>query len=322
MKQILCCGYIALDLISYKGRLVRRAGGTAGNVAANLAFLGWQAQVGGVIGNDAAGRALTTDLRRAGVNADELIGRPDSGTPLVVHEINENGHRFWFHCPECGRKFPRYRPLDDTQAEELSERTQPDVFFFDRASAAMALLAERLRERGTTIVFEPSTQGRDPERCAQAAHIVKYSTERAPSVEPLLRNATPRVRIVTDGERGVRAYMEQEELREQSFPAHVVDAGGAGDWTTAAFLWRFLDGVRPSWSQSSLGDALRGAQAIAAVSCAYAGARAVSEHLTRDQLLAAARTLVEERVPATAEARLLRRPRPRATGCPACLSPA
>ena len=176
MKQILCSGYIALDLVSYKSRLIKRAaGGTAGNVAANLAFLGWRSSVAGFIGADAAGRRVQNDLRRSGVDTSDLTLREDIGTPLVLHDVQEAGHRFWFHCPECGRKFPKYRAIDEDQARNLGERLHPDVFFFDRASSAMAVLAEKLSARGTTIVFEPSTQGREPERCARAAHIVKYS---------------------------------------------------------------------------------------------------------------------------------------------------
>ena len=321
MKQILCCGYIALDLVSYKGRLVRRAaGGTAGNVAANMAFLGWRAHVAGIVGADAAGRTLMSDLKKAAVNTDELVAREDVGTPLVLHEVLESGHRFWSHCPECGRKFPRYRPLDETQARSLADWIRADVFFFDRASAAMALLAETLREKGTTVVFEPSTQGREPERCARAAHIVKYSSERAAAVEPLLRSCAPRVRIVTDGANGATAHVDGKDIHVAGFPAHVVDAGGAGDWTTAGFLWRFLGSERPSWSQEAVREALRGGQAMAAVSCAYPGARSVSEHLDRAQMLGAVGKLLEQQVPTATETLSLRRPRARTSGCQACLN--
>lgn len=319
MKRILCCGYIALDLISYKERLIRRAGGTAGNVACNLSFLGWSAAVGGSVGHDSAGRALQHDLRRCGVSTEQLSLRPEGGTPVVLHEISERGHRFQFHCPECGRRFPKYRPLDEVTARALCEQIDVDVFFFDRASVGTAVIAETLRERGTLIVFEPSTQGREPERCIRAADVVKFSSERASAVEPLMQSARPRLRVVTDGAKGAHAFVGATEIHVPAFPANLVDAGGAGDWTTAGMLWQLVSGQR-SWTAPAVKDALRFGQALAAVSCAYPGARSVSEHLSRDEVFGAAKKIIDEHRAAPIQPVLLRPARAPTTGCVACLT--
>jgi len=321
MKSILCCGYIALDLISFKSQFTRRAGGTAGNVACNLSFLGWNASVAGVVGQDAAGRVLHQDLRKAGVDVKHLSSRPEAGTPAVVHEVSDRGHRFSFHCPECGRRFPKYRPLDEAAARSLCEEIDVDVFFFDRASIATAILAETLRDKGALVVFEPSTQGREPARCLKAAHVVKYSTERAAAVEPLLSGAHPRLKIVTDGAKGATATLNGRDLVVPALPANLVDAGGAGDWTTAGTLWSLLKSA-DRWTASTVEDALRAGQALASVSCGYPGARSVTDFLTRDEMLKAARDVIEEHRPPPSEPTLPRRPRPRSSGCAACLSAA
>lgn len=320
MKEVLCAGYVALDLICYEERLTHRAGGTAANVAANLAFLGWKARLAGVLGADAVGRAIVSDLRDNDVNVDDIELRGGAGTPLVVHEIRANGHRFYFSCPECGRRFPKYRPLAEPTARSLAERLEPDLFFFDRASKATAILAEELRKKGTIVMFEPSTNGREFERCFEAADIFKYSSDRADSIAELRSRTKPTLEIVTDGKRGVRATLGNTSIQLPAFEVEVVDAAGAGDWTTAGLVWRLLDHEPQAWSETIVRTALRDAQALAAINCVYPGARAASEHLSKAEMLAVARKLIADQSPVFTPAQPSRRTRSRATGCSSCLA--
>lgn len=322
MTEILSAGYVALDLISYGGRLTHRAGGTAANVAANLAFLGCKSRLAGVLGGDAAGRAVVSDLKHSGVDVDDIELRGGAGSPLVVHEIRASGHRFFFHCPECGRRFPKYRPLDEPTARSLAERLEPDLFFFDRASKATAILAEELRKKGTIVMFEPSTLGREFERCFQASDIFKYSADRASAIAPLRSRTRPKLEIVTDGKRGVRATFGDESVDLPAFQVEVVDAAGAGDWTTAGLLWRLLDHDPDEWTATIIRTALRDAQALAAINCVYPGARAAAEHLTKAEMLAVARKLIADQSPVFTPAHPARRTRSRATGCSSCLADA
>lgn len=320
MSEVLSAGYVALDLISYAGRLTHRAGGTAANVAANLAFLGWEARLIGVIGHDAAGRVVQSDLKRNGVHVDDLELRGGGETPVVLHEIRKGGHRFYFRCPECGRRFPKYRALDEESARSLAERSKPDVFFFDRASKATAVLAEELRQKGTLVVFEPSTIGREFNRCLRAAHIFKYSSGHATTIEPLRTGTKPTLEIFTDGKSGVRVDFRGESMMLPAFKVAVIDAAGAGDWTTAGLLWRLLEHPLSTWSMRSIRAALQEAQALAAISCAYPGARTVTEHLTKDEMLTVARQLVADQKLVFEPTRLPRSNRSRIAGCASCLA--
>lgn len=317
----LCTGYIALDLVSYNGGLAQRAGGTAGNVAANLAFLGWRSTVVGNIGNDAAGRRLVTNLNEVGVTTTGLR-RAKTGTPVVLHEVLSSGHRFSFKCPACGRRFPRFHPLTKDQAQETLETTKaPDVFFFDRASASTALLAEGFRKQGSLVIFEPSRPGRTVERCVQAAHVVKYSSDRANTIGNVLGGAVAGLRIVTEGSRGVQAYFRGKSFHVPGFSVAVVDAGGAGDWTTAGFLWSLPGLDVENWTIEGLTEALEHGQALAAVSCTYPGARAVVEHLTRTQLINASNRLIQDRWFANSTVQLQTKHSARRNACDACLAP-
>ena len=97
--SVLSSGLVALDVIRAPKGTCLRAGGTAANVAAILSFLGWRSAIIGRIGDDDAGPLVERDLRAAGVDTSHVDLSKEVGTPLVVHEIHETGHRF-----RCGRQ--------------------------------------------------------------------------------------------------------------------------------------------------------------------------------------------------------------------------
>ncbi|MBL8742450.1 MAG: hypothetical protein JNK04_15180, partial [Myxococcales bacterium] len=118
---------------------------------------------------------------------------------------------------------------------------------------------------------------------------------------------------------GVTATLGARNLSVPAFPAHLVDAGGAGDWTTAGVLWRVMKSA-DRWNSAVVEDALRLGQALAAVSCGYAGARSVTSFLSRDEMVKAARDIMEHHALQPGEHALPRRARPPANGCIACLN--
>lgn len=165
----------------HRDGLGHSAGGTAGNVAANLAYFGWDAAAVALHGDDPAGDHLRADLTRAGVSSRGLLRRPDYTTPLVIHEVAKGKHRFRFGCHECGRKFAQFRAIPNDAAERLvADDHLPDVLFLDRVSAAALILAERVRDGGGLVVFEPSMPGDRPRfrRLVEIAHLVKFSADR------------------------------------------------------------------------------------------------------------------------------------------------
>ncbi len=294
----LSAGFVALDVVIHDQRLGHAAGGTAGNVAANLAFFGWRSSVAGVVGGDPAGRHLLANLASAGVDVSSLRAMPGASTPVVIHEILTGSHRFRFGCPHCGRRFPRSRPLSLDDAASLLEHETPDVFFFDRVSAAALFVAERVRGEGGLVVFEPATPGRNGyfRRAMEFAHLVKYSHERQIALGDLLEPLTQQLQVRTEGDSGA-SWRKGGGRWYRSPPISdlkVVDAGGAGDWTTAALL-ASLGSLDPeAVMELDLSIPLGVAQAVAALSCTSVGARGLSSDFSRNQVLAAVAQLVGE----------------------------
>jgi fructokinase len=323
--RMIAAGYTTLDTILYKGRLAHRAGGTAANVAAILAWLGWQTGLAAQIGDDPAGRRLAADLKRAGVEVGHVIRQAEAKTPQIIHEVTNGGHRFLLQCPECGRRFARSRPLSVSNASTLLGAIEKaDVFFFDRANAGTLALAESFNKRGALIVFEPSVPGRTDytRRAVKLASIVKMSEERQRVLDDeFLGTSQNQIQIITRGNRGAVVRRGHRVLRETAaFPVRVIDPGGAGDWTTAGVLFE-LKG-RNRFNIDSLTQALRFGQALAALNCEGPGARSLIEHRSRKQAIVDARRLLRAAPRRDDETITPRWSRRRTNACFACLGPA
>ncbi len=294
---IVSAGYMPLDVITTQDWVMHQAGGTAGNVAAILAYLGWNAVLAGQTGDDPAGDLLISDLRSAGVETGQIHRPTGMETPRVVHSVRPDGHSFVYKCPECERGLPRSRPLTRDQADWCVTRyPRAEVYFFDRANAGTLLLAEHYARAGAVIVFEPSVPANVEllQRAGAVAHIIKHSDDR--SVGGLhdigLRPRRGQLRIVTHGAEGLELRAGRQGGRKlPAFATLAVDTGGAGDWTSAGLLASAAtDG---ELRKDAIEPGLRFGQALAALSCTAIGARGLTR-LTRRTVLRRARAVLAD----------------------------
>ena len=291
-RSIISAGYVPLDIVHYGQRVWHAAGGTAGNVAAILGFLGWDAAIVADLGDDLAGRLAVRDLKKSNVSVELIRLTEGRSTPRIVHCVDRAGPRYLFKCPACAQSLPSSRPLRTDRAEEVAHlELKPDVFFFDRLNAGTLLLAERFSATGSLIVFEPSRPARSHfvNRAVAVADVVKQSDDR----ETGLENSIPRpgqVGVTTGGACGAQYRVGNGKWHSSpAFSYPVVDAGGAGDWTTAGLVHSLP--LRGRRTVSAVAESMRWAQALAAVSCGAAGARGLSRQQTAEAVVRAARFL-------------------------------
>jgi fructokinase len=321
--QVLCAGYMPLDVIDDGTAPRRRAGGTAGNVAAILAFLGWNAALAGRVGDDQAGDELLTDLTRAGVDCRLVDRDPGAATTRLVHHIAGGEHCYLYTCPHCSQKLPRSRPLTLERLDRVMEARQaPEVYFFDRVNAATITLAEHYAQVGTCVVYEPSTPASASllQRAIAAATIVKGSVEHGPGlVASYEGGGDGQLRVITEGSAGARFRLGNGDWRRVGvFEVPVVDASGAGDWTTAGMLHALAGISNPTEQQ--VGDAIAFGHSFAALNCAVPGARALMDGRSRASVLGMATRLRhgEPRLPVADLTPEVSAP---AGGCEWCLLP-
>jgi fructokinase len=277
-QQVLAVGYLVLDVVDGLSLTTCSAGGTAGNVAANTAWLGLQSGLVAHIGKDPAGDLIVRDLVGSGVNVSHLYRTADVVTPVLIHRIDSSGkHQYLFKCPTCGNRFASHRPINVEQAEK-SIRLIPDMIFSDRVSLGSLAMMEKVQRGGGLVFFEPNRPGREhlTRSAVQMADILKISSEHYDSLSHLIgRPKHNQIQIRTLGADGAEYRIGTAGWRRQKgFETVVVDPGGAGDWVTAGFILRLLTEKR--LDGSSIANGLRFGQNLAAISCAYMGARGLS----------------------------------------------
>jgi fructokinase len=322
-QSVIAAGYAPLDIVSYGGRVWHAAGGTAGNVAAILAFLGWKSALAVDYGDDVAGDRAKRDLQAANVSVRLVRNVAGVRTPRLVHEIDGAGHRYLFKCPSCRTAFPHSRPLRADRAAEIAHgEVAPEVFFFDRVNSGTVLLAEYFASEGSFVVVEPSRPARADlmERAVAAANVVKYADDRDAGLDPSYATAG-QLWVVTGGADGTWFRLGLGKWHHsRAFTYPVIDAGGAGDWTTAGLINALDVGRRPTIK--TVRDGLAWAQALAAISCGSPGARGLAKNQSAEAVVRAAAFLQQrEATPAAASVPTRSRSTPPESVCRYCLMP-
>lgn len=265
--------------IVHIGEEKQRAGG-AGNVALNLAALGCDVSLIGVIGDDQAGEVLSQILREKGVKAN-LLSLPGVKTVRKLRVISQHQQLIRLDFEDG---FPA---LDESRIlAEFSHHLNdfPVVVFSDYGKGSLTAVADMLRvcrEKGKISLVDP--KGLDFERYRGASVItpnqkefeaVAGATDQESAFlargEALRKQLDLTALLVTRGEHGMSLI--EGEGASKHFPSRaqeVFDVTGAGD-TVIAFLSAGLA------AGASMEDATRIANMAAGISVSKLGAVAVT----------------------------------------------
>ena len=324
--EIVGMGLIALDVvISDAGDQEPRCflGGTCGNVLTILRYLGWVAKPIARLDSGANADVILADLSKFGVSTQFITRDRDGSTPIIIHRIRyaSNGdgyHTFSWRCPSCGAYLPSYKAVLSSVTDQLSPKLDSaSVFFFDRVSRGVLSVANLLKERGTVIVFEPSSLGevRLFREAWEMAHIVKYSEGKLHDMADNEIRAKEcggvLLEIETLGRRGVRYQSRLPHARTEGWhtmnafsQVTVEDPAGAGDWCTAGLLAKLARGgvvALHETTSAELADAVRYGQALGAWNCRFKGARGGMYERSRTEFVQEVEDILAGEVLATPE---------------------
>ena len=255
-------GLIALDMVTNgdRGAAPRLwAGGSCGNVLTILSYLGWNSYPVARLGNEKAAKIIAKDMGEHGVDLQYISYDKSVNTPIILQRIltTPDGiptHRFYWVCPNCGNWLPRYRAILLQEVRELDgDLPEMSCFYFDRVSAAALYLAEKARDQGALVVFEPATIKEDNqfEKAMSVCDVLKYSNEHMKNFDQFTYESSAPIVIETLGAEGLRYRLrgngkcDDWKLLSAFRVTNLKDAAGAGDWCTAGVVDMLIKGIMP-----------------------------------------------------------------------------
>ncbi len=245
--------------------------GGAGGVAADLAALGAQVRVIGVVGADDAGRCVREQLALCGASIDALIEAPDRPTVCKTRLIGLAQHR---HPQQMMRlDYEEHSPLPTYLANALIDAVASALdgaamlciedynkgLLNDQACQRIIRLA---RERDVPVIVDPSSIS-DYSRYhgATALKLNRPETEKAtglpartpeqyaPAAERLLESVGLEAVVITLDKSGAYLATKAGERRWLKTRARqVYDVTGAGDMVLAMIAMARVGGA--SWSEA------------------------------------------------------------------------
>jgi len=282
-------GFFALDVLVDAQRSYQALGGSAGNVLAILGYFGWNTMPVAELGRDSAAELIRTEFVALGAETSFLRCSSDVRTPVVYQHIREGRPSYSLSCPICGHRGSPHGHSSGVLAQEVVEHSpSPAVFFFDRANALNATLAEHFRSHGAMVVFEPSRASDDSyfKRCVELSSVVKYASDRIDSLDV----DGDFLEVRTLGAEGL-SYRMPDSTQWVEMPAipapFVADSSGSGDWCTAGAIHWILDrkASHQPLGHAEVQAAFRFGQALASLNCRHQGARTLARNVSSEHLL-------------------------------------
>lgn len=250
----------------------RYGAGGAANVARNLAALGANVRLFGVIGRDAAGRELRTVLERAGVHTSDLIVDADWRTPMKTRVLAAEPRRHPHQVLRIDRE--PAAPLGAERRARLgSALSSSDAFDavvlsdygYGAIGDELATAIGALSKAGVPIVLDPRRDiefargltaltpnvGELAQLTARPLDKLEDPRELALAAAELLERTAARWVLVTRGNSGMALFGADQPSAGRAVAAsgagEVTDVCGAGDTASAVFalgLAAGLDAVR------------------------------------------------------------------------------
>ena len=229
-----------------------------------------------------------------------------------------------------GTWLPPFRAI----TADAAERVRPalvgaSVFFLDRLSRGILVLAAEASDHGALVVFEPSGKSTDKlmTEALALAHVVKYADHRLAGIGGVMASGSAALlEVQTLGDQGLRYRHRLRRdvsrwMHLESVPApRLADTCGAGDWCTAGLIAKTAVGGRKGFRRAGargVRDALRYGQALAAWNCGFEGARGGMYAVSRQAFKRQITSLIDGRLDGIQSFPIGNTPTP-VVSCPAC----
>lgn len=263
--EVTCVGEAIVDFISTKTGaaladspgFLKRAGGSAANIAVGLSRLGVRSAFAGRVGHDAFGEFLKRELGEAGVDVTGMKYDDTRRTRLAFVSRLERGERefaFW-------EKKPADENINHGDLDAVRNRRSRVVHFssflllHEPARSSVLELAKAIYRSKRIISFDPNlrlslwqsaeTAKRFLLRMVKMSTILRLNREEAcfltgsdsiPRAARALLDLGPRLVVVSLGQDGCYLLTRRVSLISPGFRVRAIDTTGCGDAFHAALL--------------------------------------------------------------------------------------
>ena len=249
-----------VPIVRFRSEYVRLGG--AANVAHNVAALGGQPALVGLVGADAAADRLREQLAAAGIRIDDLVADPTRLTTEKVRVVTERNQQVaridYEHDVDCDG------PVERALCERVARARADAVLVSDYLKGVITRpLIETLLERNASAGRSPLIV--DPKiphlACYAGATIITpnhleaeaatnmriRSDEEARAAAAAMRTtARCEAALITRGEHGMWLSSAEAEGAIPTAAREVSDVTGAGDTVVAALALGFAAGASPA----------------------------------------------------------------------------
>lgn len=280
-------GFAVLDRIyAERHRPFEALGGSCGNVLVSLAMLQRSVFPLLAFGDDAVGNYLVSEFEKAGADTRYISRRLGWSSPVLAQRLDMDAgqHTFSFVCPETETQLPRYFAVDEDEVEGAKPALSAcSVFYTDRLTRSTLRAMQTAAESGSVVFFEPSAAEDQNlfDSAIAVSSIVKFSSDRmSHHFEKHLKDGA--IAIITHGARGLEVRQDGRHAWCDAVKAPVVrDTCGSGDMVSVGVIDWMLSNHHRGAESPSLSEFVKGViagQRLAAINCAYAGARGIFFH--------------------------------------------
>ncbi|HTU03329.1 MAG TPA: D-glycero-beta-D-manno-heptose-7-phosphate kinase [Candidatus Sulfotelmatobacter sp.] len=247
-----------VPVVAVQGETVKVGG--AGNVACNIAGLGGQVRLLGVVGNDPPAERLVRELERAGVKGDDLLVDGSRPTTVKSRVVAGSQHVVRFD-----------RESDEPLAAETRRRLllrirealpHADVLLisdYAKGVVSRALVAPTLalaKRQGTPVAVDPKVQHlglfrgvtvvtpNHHEAAAGARILVRTEADLLRAGQVLVRRLEVDAVLITRGEHGMSLFQSAKPaVHIPACAREVYDVTGAGDTVMSALALALAAGA-------------------------------------------------------------------------------
>ncbi len=257
MKTPIIAGCIALDNISSTkndfnetpngsiliSELNRRFGGNAGNIAANLARLGCQSKLVGVVGSDFA--AYRKHLSALGIDLDNVVELEEQKTASAQICTDRTGRQLTLYCPGAGAS-DNVPPINGDE-NDLAILASDDV-------RRILTWVGQCRDKKIPFIFDPGAtvshlDQQSLSSILESAHGLMLNEAEMQSLETRVSRNREKIAemldfyVVTQGAEPCQFFDGQDFGKLPIVPvSNVVDTTGCGDGLRAGIIYGLTKG--------------------------------------------------------------------------------